>query len=240
MELNGRVAVVTGASSGIGEAVARRLAAAGASVALLARRADIVAAIAAETGALAVKADVSSYESLAGAAEEIHDRLGPVDLVVPNAGVLVTDPVLDTDPALAAALVTTNVTGAAWTARLFLPDLRAAAAAGGRADVVFVSSGGGTPLAAYYSATKAACAQLARAMRVELAPAGVRVHDVEPSWTVTPLATGYAATLGMPPLPPDAPQPLSADDVADAVLWCVAAPANVNVSHLALTPTWLV
>lgn len=240
MDLNGRTAVVTGASSGIGEAVARRFAAAGASVALLARRKDRIEAIAAECGGLAVAADVSSYESVAAAAAIVRDRFGGVDLVVSNAGFLETDPVLDADPARAAELVTTNLTGAAWTARIFAADLRAAAGAGGPADVVFISAGGGTPLAAFYGATKAGCAHLARAMRAELAPAGVRVHDVEPSWTTTPLADAYAATLGMPPPDPAAPQPLSADDVAAAVLYCVAAPGNVNISHLAMTPTWLV
>jgi NADP-dependent 3-hydroxy acid dehydrogenase YdfG len=240
MDLHGRTAVVTGASSGIGEAVARRLAAEGACVALLARRKDRIEAVAAECGGLAVEVDVASHAAQVAAAELVRDRLGPVDLVVANAGFLQTDPVLDAEPDRAAELVTTNLTGAAWTARIFATDLRAAAASGGRADVVFVSSGGGMPIVALYGATKAAVAHLARAMRVELAPAGVRVHDVEPAWTTTPLADDYAATLGIPLPDPAAPQPLTPDDVAAAVAYCVAAPPNVNVSHLALTPTWLV
>ena len=239
MELTGRTAVVTGASSGIGEAVARRLAKDGAQVALLARRKGRLDAIAAEIGGLAIECDVADHASLTAAAATIAERLGPVDLVVPNAGFLLTDPELDADPAKAAEIVTTNVTGAAWTARLFLDDLRAAAAAGGGAGIGFVSSSGGTPLAAYYGATKEANAYLAKAMRTELAPAGVRVHDIEPSWTTTPLSDTYAATLGMPPLDPAGPQPLTADDIADLIAYTVSLPPNITITHLAATPTWL-
>jgi NADP-dependent 3-hydroxy acid dehydrogenase YdfG len=244
-DLSGRTAVVTGASSGIGAAVARRLAADGASVALLARRAELVEALAAEVGGLAVPADVSVPAELDRAAAAVRDRLGPPDLVVANAGVLLTDPAADADPAGAAAMVTTNLTGAAWTARLFLPDLRAAGAAGRPADLVFVGTPGGVPLISVYEATKAAVSQLARALRKELAPAAVRVHDVEPSWTTTPLADALVAELAAlappaeEPPPGPMPPPLSPEDVADAIAYCVAAPPNVTISHLALAPTWL-
>jgi NADP-dependent 3-hydroxy acid dehydrogenase YdfG len=238
--------VVTGANSGIGAAVARRLAADGASVALLARRSDLLDAVAAGCDGLAVAVDVSSHADLTRAAAVVRARLGPPDLVVANAGVLLTDPIADRDPAGAAAMITTNVTGAAWTARLFTDDLKEAAAGGRAADVVFVGSPGGSsglPLLSVYGATKAAVAHLAAAMRVELAPAAVRVHDVEPSWTTTPLSDGYAtqlASLSPEPLPAaSTPPPLSPEDVADAIAYCVAAPLNVTVSHLALAPTWL-
>lgn len=243
-DLSARIAVVTGASSGIGAAVARRLAADGAAVALLARRAELVAALAAEVGGLAVPADVSVPEQLAAAAALVRDRLGPPDLVVVNAGVLHTDLVADADPAVAATMVATNLTGAVWTARLFLADLRAAGAAGRAADVVFVGSPSGstgTPQLAIYGATKAGVAQLAVAMRAELAPAAVRVHEVEPSWTTTALADGYAIELAGVDVPPAGatPPPLSPEDVADVVAYCVAAPLNVTISHVALAPTWL-
>jgi NADP-dependent 3-hydroxy acid dehydrogenase YdfG len=97
------------------------------------------------------------------------------------------------------------------------------------------------PLLTLYGATKAAVSSLARTLRAELAPAGVRVHDVEPAWTVTPLADSYAAALGEltgEPVRAPAP-PLSPADVAEVVAWCVAAPPLVNIAHVAVTPTWL-
>ena len=78
-------------------------------------------------------------------------------------------------------------------------------------------------------------------MRSEFAPAGVRVHDIEPAWTVTPLSESYAEALGElsgEPVVAPAP-PLSAEDVAEVIAYCTAAPPLVNLAHIALTPTWL-
>ena len=243
-DLRGRTAVVTGASSGIGEAVARRLAADGASVALLARRRERVEAVAAECGGLAVVADVADHAALTRAAEEVRDRLGRVDTVVANAGFLRTDPALAGAAEEAAEMVTANVTGASWAVRTFAEDLLAAGAGGGPADAVFVSSLGaaaGMPLLSLYGATKAAVSYLARTTRAEFAPSGVRVHDIEPAWTTTALADSYADALGeLTGAPVQAPAPpLSPDDVAAVVAFCVGAPPLVNIAHVALTPTWL-
>lgn len=244
MDLSGRTAVVTGASSGIGAAVARRLAADGASVALLARRQDRLAEVAAECGGLAVAADVADHAALARAAGEVRDRLGRVDIVVANAGFLRTDPVLDGAADEAAEMVTANLTGASWAVRAFADDLRAVGAGGRPADAVFVSSLGGAagmPLLTLYGATKTAVSYLARTMRAEFAPSGVRVHDIEPAWTTTALADSYADALGEltgEPVVAPAP-PLSPEDVAGVVAYCVAAPPAVNIAHVALTPTWL-
>lgn len=174
MDLTGRTAVVTGASSGIGAAVARQLAAAGARVALVARRADRLAAVAAECGGLAVPADVADHAAVTRAADLVRDRLG-----------------------------------------------RDAAA-----DALRCDEGRGV---------------LPGAHPAEFAPAGVRVHDVEPAWTTTPLADSYADALGeLTGAPVVAPAPpLSPEDVAAVVAWCVAAPPLVNIAHVALTPTWL-
>lgn len=244
MDLSGRTAVVTGASSGIGAAVARRLAADGARVALLARRPEQLRAVADECGGLAVVTDVADHDAVARAADQVREEFGRVDLVVANAGFLRTDPAAVAAPAEAAGMVTANVTGVAWTVHTFADDLRAAAAAGGAADAVLVSSLGGTtgmPMLTLYGATKAAVSFLARTLRSEFAPARVRVHDIEPSWTTTDLADSYAAFLGElagEPVPTPAP-PLSPEDVAEAIAWCVSAPPLVNISHVAMTPTWL-
>ena len=252
-ELSGRVAVVTGASSGIGAAVARRLAAGGASVALLARRKDLVESVAAECGGLAAPADVTDHASLVAAAAVVRDRFGPVDLVVANAGMLVIDPLLDEDPDRLAGLVATNVTGAAWTARLFAADLLAAAAAGRPADIVFVGSPSGSeplPLVSIYGASKAAVNQLAVVMRSDLAAAGVRVHNIEPSWTITELSGAYAG--GVTEVAARAPElvagiptpdprivPLTPDDIATVLAYAVAAPPEVNLAHVTVVPTRL-
>ena len=130
----------------------------------------------------------------------------------------------------------------------------AAAGAGDRADLVFVGSPAGGawshPLMGLYGATKAAVAQLAVTLRGELARAGVRVHNLEPSWTVTELteayADGVAALAARAPelvaaVPPPDPAvvPLAAEDVAALVALAVSTPPGIDITHLAVAPTRL-
>ncbi|BCB86354.1 oxidoreductase [Phytohabitans suffuscus] len=165
--LSGRVAVVTGATSGIGAATARRLVAAGASVALLGRREDRLKGLTTEIGpaAVPVAVDVADQEAVYAAAATARSALGRVDLVVANAGVMLAAPFESAQTVEWDQMIGTNLNGLLYTARAFVDDLLAAAADGRAADLVLVGSIGGHqvfPNYAVYTATKAAVAHLTR------------------------------------------------------------------------------
>ncbi|MFF4342844.1 SDR family oxidoreductase [Kitasatospora sp. NPDC001540] len=244
--LNGRTAVVTGAASGMGEAIARQLVADGARVALLARRTDRLAALAAELGpnALAVTADVTDQDSVDAAQKLVHEAFGRVDLLVNSAGVMLPNPVDDGRIDEWSRMIDTNVTGVLRMIRAFGPDLVAAAADGATADLVDVSSIGAHvvfPNYAVYGATKAALTQLSAALRSEYGPRDVRVTNIEPGLTDTELGThidnpalGHDGQLGAMF---DAIGSLAAADVADLVAYVTSRPRHVNLRQLVVLPT---
>ncbi|MFD7936513.1 SDR family oxidoreductase [Streptomyces sp. NPDC059755] len=245
--LAGRTAVVTGAASGIGEAVAVLLAASGARVALLARRGDrlesVVEKIRADGGeALAVVADVTDDASVDAAAARIREAYGNVDLVVNNAGVMLPNPVDDGRIDEWRRMLDTNVTGVLRVIRAFTGDLVGAAAEGRPADLVNISSIAAHiafPNYGVYGATKAAVTYLSQALRVELGPRDVRVTNVEPGLTETELATHLdndelAGQLdGMF----DAIGGLSAAELADVVAYATSRPRHVNLRQIMVLPT---
>jgi NADP-dependent 3-hydroxy acid dehydrogenase YdfG len=237
--LDGAAVIATGGGSGIGAATARQLAAAGARVAVVGRRADRIKPLADEIGGLGLAVDVND---LAAVADTVRDQLGRPDLVVANAGVMLAAPFETADPGEWTQMIDTNIRGLVATGRAFADDLLAAAAAGKRADLIHVGSIGGhvvIPTYAVYGATKAAVAQLTRVLRAELGPRGVRVRAVEPGLTDT--------ELGATMLDPDARAFLAgfrqryasipADDIATAITWSAALPARVNVAELIVLPT---
>lgn len=237
--LTDRIAVVTGASSGIGAATARQLAAAGARVAVLGRRADRIKPLADEIGGLGLVADVNDLDAVAGT---VRDQLGRPDLVVANAGVMLAAPFETADRREWTEMIDTNIRGLLETGRVFADDLLAAAASGKPADLIHVGSIGGhivIPTYAVYGATKAAVAQLTRVLRAEFGPRGVRVRNVEPGLTDT--------ELGATMLDTDARNFLAnfreryasipAEDIAAAITWSAALPARVNVAELIVVPT---
>jgi NADP-dependent 3-hydroxy acid dehydrogenase YdfG len=248
LPLAGRVAVVTGATSGIGAATARRLASDGSSVALVGRREERLRELAAELGdktdadITRAAVDVSDRDAVERAAEAIRDELGRVDLVVANAGVMLPAPFEEADTAEWDSMLDTNVRGLIYTGRAFAADLLAAAAEGGRADLVHVGSIGGHetfPNYGVYGATKAAVAHLTRNLRAELGPRGVRVKNVEPGLVRTELGdrTSDAALRESLATWRDEIGALPAGDIADAIAFAVAAPPRVNVAELIVLPT---
>jgi NADP-dependent 3-hydroxy acid dehydrogenase YdfG len=234
MDLTARTALITGASSGIGAATARALAAAGAHVTLVARRAERVRALAEELGGTAVAADVADRAALAAIG-------GDFDLVVANAGVMLPSPAERSDPDDLSRMLDANVIGLVNTARAFAPGLLAAAGRGAPADLVVISSIGAHvsfPGYAMYTATKAAATQFAANVRQEWGPRGVRVTALEPGLTASELrdhVTGSEKVEldGMF----DAITALGADEVADVIAFIASRPANVNLARVELVPT---
>jgi NADP-dependent 3-hydroxy acid dehydrogenase YdfG len=245
--LAGRTAVVTGAASGIGEATAVLLAAQGARVALIARRAERLEAIAdkirANGGqALAVVADITDDASVEAAAARVHDAYGTVDLVVNNAGVMLVNPVDDGRIDEWQRMIDTNLTGALRVIRAFTGDLVAAAADGRAADLVNISSvASHTPFPNYtvYGATKAAVSFLSQALRTELSPRDVRVTNIEPGMTQTEISThistdelreqvdGVLAAIGA----------LAPEELADLVAYATSRPRHMNLRQIIVLPT---
>jgi NADP-dependent 3-hydroxy acid dehydrogenase YdfG len=248
LPLTGRVAVVTGATSGIGAATARRLASDGASVALVGRREERLRELAGELGestdahVVRVAVDVSNRDAVERAAGAIRAELGRVDLVVANAGVMLPAPFEEADTTEWDRMLDTNVRGLLATGRAFMADLLAAAAEGRPADLVLVGSIGGHQVFenyGVYGATKAAVAHLTRNLRAELGPRGVRVKNVEPGLVQTELGD-HASDAGIRESLAawrDEVGPLPATDIADAIAFAVAAPPRMNVAELIVLPT---
>lgn len=242
--LRGTVALVTGASSGIGEATARELAAQGAAVACVARRKDRLEDLASRIGAgggtaRAIVADVTDVVQAQQAVEETVRDLGRLDILVNNAGALrlgtfADGPVADWD-----LMIRLNLQGSLYCARAALPHLLRAAQDGPRqvADLVQVSSLSGRSVArnsAVYNATKHAMNAYTEALRLEVAGRRVRVLLIEPASVDTELTAEVRRAHKTQHL--GAYQRLSADDVADAIGYMVTRPRHVAISDLLVRP----
>jgi NADP-dependent 3-hydroxy acid dehydrogenase YdfG len=237
--LDGRVAVITGASSGIGEATARALAQAGAAVALLARREDRVQALADELGegrALAVRADVTDEASLRAAAERVAE-LGRVDILVNNAGQMLLSEFAAGKVDEWRAMIDINLTGALVTTHVFLDQLR-----DGGGDIVNISSVAGRksrPTGAVYSATKWGIGGWSEGLRQEVQDDGVRVIVVEPGAVRTELADHISdpeineATRGMW----DTVEAMVPEDIAEVIAFAVTRPPHVALNEILIRPT---
>jgi NADP-dependent 3-hydroxy acid dehydrogenase YdfG len=231
-------AVVTGASSGIGAATVRRLRAEGWDVVAAARRAERLEALAAETGAEPVVADVTRDDDVARLAAAASAR-GPVHALVNNAGgALGLDPVATGSLDDWRAMYEVNVLGALRVTQALLPALRAS----GRGDLVLLTStaGHGTyPGGGGYVAAKHAERTIAETLRLELVGEPVRVIEIAPGMVATEEFLlvrfgGDAARAAATYAGVDAP--LTADDVADAIAWCLTRPHHVNIDSMVIRP----
>ena len=182
--LVGRVAVVTGASSGIGAEIARLLAARGDLCILLARRADRLQALAEELGGEAEPCDVCDRAAVEDVAKRILARHPKIDMLVNNAGIPGRTSFVGGDPEVIERLIRINYLGGVWCLRAFLPGLQAAAPS----DVVNIVSVSGVvagPPSGPYSASKHAQLAFSRTIAAELRGQGIRVHTVKPGFTET-------------------------------------------------------
>jgi NADP-dependent 3-hydroxy acid dehydrogenase YdfG len=245
--LTGRVAIVTGASSGIGEATAYRLATLGAKVAIAARRTDNLDALATRISAsggtaLPLTLDVTDRPAVNAAAQQVADQLGPVDLVFNNAGVQLISPIDDVRFDDWQHQIDLNITGVMNVIGAFIPQLIDSAAQGKPADLITTSSIAATRVLekfSVYSGTKAYISQLTRLLRVELGRKMVRVATIEPGMVDTELplhVTDPDATRLMADLIHDI-DVLTAADVAETVAFIAAVPRHVNLTEITILPT---
>jgi len=228
--LDGARVAVTGASSGIGEATARALAAEGARVALLARRTDLLEEIAADIGpsASAYQVDVTDAAAVRDTIARVVDDLGGLDVLVNNAGVGSMSLAADADLDEWHTMVDVNLHGVLHASHAALPHLVAAAQGErGIADVVTVSSASGrrVPKATsnVYAATKHAVGAFCEALRLELGPQQVRVGLVEPGFVVTDMTSGQ--DFGEL-------EALEASDVADSIVFMVTRPRRQAINEM--------
>jgi NADP-dependent 3-hydroxy acid dehydrogenase YdfG len=232
--LEGRRVLVTGASSGIGAATARRLADEGARVGLLARRSGELERLAATTGGVAVPADVTDVEASRRAVDEAAERLGGLDGVVNAAGLVRPALVADADPEDWRRMFEVNVLGLLHVTQAAIPHLRA----GTRGDVVNLSSMSGRRLQSaqmgVYGATKAAVHTLSEGLRRELREDRVRVTVLAPGLVDTPIFEGLDDEVSQR-LRDAAPRAgLAAGEVAAVIADVLAAPGHLMHVEVAL------
>jgi NADP-dependent 3-hydroxy acid dehydrogenase YdfG len=246
--LEGTVALVTGASSGIGAATAVMLAERGAAVALAARRRDRLEELAAEltaTGArvLVLETDVTDEDQATAAVERTVAELGRLDTLVNNAGVMLLGPVVGAPLSEWERMVSLNVMGLLYCAHAALPHLIAAAEEGPRrvADMVNVSSvAGRVPRSGsgVYNLTKHGVGAFSEALRQEVTKSHVRISLVEPGATSTELAghnrpevlqSMFSRFAGV--------ERMEAQDIADAITYIVTRPRHVAVNEILIRPT---
>jgi NADP-dependent 3-hydroxy acid dehydrogenase YdfG len=233
-DLNGKVAVITGASSGIGQAAARLLAAEGVHVILVARRQERLAALAEELGAAAtvVQADVADSAQVQALFEQVRVRFGGLDLLFNNAGIGISASFEDSNPEDWKTMIDTNLYGVLNCSREAIALMR------GRpgAMISSVSSVGGrygVQNWSVYSATKYAVIGFHDALRKELGPDRIRVSVIEPGAVWTEFGQNVSEALKDRREKLDA---LGAEDVAQALVYAFAQPANVLVEEILLRP----
>jgi NADP-dependent 3-hydroxy acid dehydrogenase YdfG len=246
--LEGTVALVTGASSGIGEATARALAAQGAAVAVAARRKDRLDRLVAELEhaggrALAVEADVTDQDEAVAAVRRTVDDLGRLDTVVNNAGVMLLGPIVDAPTEEWDRMVALNLQGLLYVSHAALPHLLEAAEDGPRrvADLVNVSSVAGRRASVgsgVYNLTKHGVGAFSESLRQEVTERHVRVSLIEPGAVDTELQSHLRPEIREQAAPLFAGvEMLQAGDIADAVTYIVTRPSRVAVNEILIRPT---
>ncbi len=237
MAASDRIAVVTGASSGIGEATARGLAGAGYRMVLGARREDRLMAVARELGGRGLALDVRDLTSIQGFARAIESEYGQVEVLVNNAGLAAgLQPLAEGSDDDWVQMMETNVIGLLRVTKALLPLLRRAP----RAHIVNLGSVAGFevyPGGVGYTASKHAVRAISKTLRLELVGEPIRVTEIAPGMVETEFSLvrfkgdrerAAAVYQGM--------QPLTGADVADCIVWAVTRPPHVNIDELVVRP----
>ena len=241
-DLSGQVAVVTGASSGIGAATARALAHTGAKVVISARREERLTALADELGAAGhevrtVVADLGTQEGAQAVVDAALDTFGRIDVLVNNAGVMLLAPVEDADPNDWDAMIRVNLLGVMYASRAALPAMKTQ----GGGHIVNVSSVSGRfagPTQGGYNASKWGVNGFSEALRREVHGDGIKVTLIEPGIVATELTdhipheatkTRYEGIVGQM-------EPLRAEDVAESIRFVVSQPRRVSINEVLIRP----
>jgi NADP-dependent 3-hydroxy acid dehydrogenase YdfG len=227
MELDGKVALVTGASGGIGASVAHKLHDGGASVGLLSRHGDDLGL---ERG-LGLTCDVRDRAAVEEATEAVVERFGRLDVVIANAGVASYGPFLELDPEQVEAMIDINLKGTLYTAAAALPHLIES----GEGDFISMASVAGLrgfPGESVYNASKFGQLGFTRSLDHELREKGVRATCICPGGVNTNFAIGTGRTKGDPELE----GMLTADEVADVVLFTVTRPRRMRILTTSFRP----
>jgi NADP-dependent 3-hydroxy acid dehydrogenase YdfG len=239
-DLQGKVAIVTGATSGIGEATALALGGAGAKVVVAGRREDRLQELAGKLeGALAVTTDVTDESQARGLVERANEEMGSVDILVNNAGVMLLGPIEGADTEDWRRMVSVNLLGLFYCTHAALPLMRAQ----GSGDIVNVSSVAGrraTSFSGVYNATKFGVVGFSEALRQETVGAGIRVVVIEPGAVKTELIsqiTNPAVRDAAEKFIADMDEPLESEDIARAILYAVSQPPRVSVNEMLIRPT---
>jgi NADP-dependent 3-hydroxy acid dehydrogenase YdfG len=243
-ELSGRVAAVTGATSGIGEATALALAEAGAAVAVAGRRADRLESLAqrieSEGGkALAIPTDVADEDQAHAFVKRAHEELGGLSILVNNAGVMLLGPVTGASTDEWRRMIDVNLLGLLYCTHAALPLM----AQDGGGDIVNVSSTAGrqaTLGAAVYNLTKFGVCAFTEALRQEALHAGIRVSVVEPGMVDTELLdhnTNPMVLEAAKKMREQVGEPLHAEDIARAIVYTVSQPPHVAVNEVLVRPS---
>jgi clavulanate-9-aldehyde reductase len=239
--LEGRVAAVTGASSGIGEATALALARAGAAVALAARRADRLAAVAEqlEGPSVIVEADIGDEQQAREFVQRAHDELGGLHILINNAGVMLLGPVAGADVEEWRRMISVNLLGLLYCTHAALPLIERS----GGGDIVNLSSVAGRRAeagAAVYNMTKFGVHAFSEALRQEALHAGIRVTTVAPGFVETELQGHNRNPLVQQALAKSREQigeVLAPADIAEAIVNVVSQPPHVCIGEIVVRPT---
>ena len=246
-KLNGTVALITGASSGIGEATALALAEQGATVTIAARRKDRIDALAARIAdaggtALAIEADVTAQDQAQALVEKTVTDLGRLDTLVNNAGVMLLGPAVGAPLEEWDRMVAVNVQGLLYCAHAALPHLLAAAKDSQRqvADMVNISSVAGRVArsgSGVYNATKWGVGAFSESLRQEVARRHVRVSLVEPGAVATELISHNRPEIQEAMAGRDDFQKMEPEDIAEAIAYIVTRPWRMAVNEMLIRPT---
>jgi ribitol 2-dehydrogenase len=234
--LRGRVAIITGASSGIGKAYAEALAAEGCRLVLVGRRADALQTVATALGGEieVVAGDIGDPATSAAVVEAAIARFGGIDVVLSNAGVYVGGDLIDTTIESIEGIVATNVFGAIAIVRAALPHLLAS-----KGDVFFTSSVSGAQAISWepvYSATKHAVTGFTHALRRQLVGSGVRVLSIAPGVVLNEL-WGFSDTDERSEDMVATAKGIRSSEVADAMVFALTRPRHVTIRDLVILPT---
>lgn len=247
--LSGSIAIVTGASSGIGEATARRLADEGATVVVVARRKDRLDALvdtikAAGGDALAISADITEQAQAQSVVQTVVDRFGRLDILVNNAGLMLLGPVVAADTTEWERMIAINVRGLLYLTHAALPHLLSAAETSSRqvADIVNVSSIAGRQAWAnfgVYNLTKFGVNGFTESLRQEVTRRHVRVGVLEPGAVDTELGSHNNDAIKADLLEPfnERHERLAPADIADGIAFMVTRPRHASIAEMLVLPT---